>query len=212
MRLGVERKERAKEIVKILKKEYPDAQCSLHFSNPLELLIATILSAQCTDERVNKVTQNLFKKYKSAHDYSEASQTELEKDIHSTGFYKNKAKNIRSCCKDIAEKHQSKVPQTMEELTQLAGIGRKTANVILGNIFEIPGLVVDTHVKRLSHRMGLTKQSDPVKIEFDLHKIIPEKDWTNFSHLLIHHGRKICTARKAKCDICCVNKICPKII
>ncbi|MBI2608611.1 MAG: endonuclease III [Deltaproteobacteria bacterium] len=203
---------RAKKIIQLLKKEYPEAKCALRHKNPLELLIATILSAQCTDERVNIVTEKLFKKYKKAEDYARVSQKELEEDIHSTGFYRNKAKNIRACTKDIVEKHKNKVPNTMEELVSLSGVGRKTANVILGNAYETPGLVVDTHVKRLSNRMGLTKQKDPVKIEFDLHKVIPQKDWTMYSHLLIWHGRKVCTARKAKCDECCINKHCPKII
>ena len=203
---------RAKKIISLLKKEYPEAKCALGHQNPLELLIATILSAQCTDERVNIVTEKLFKKYKKAEDYARASQKELEKDIHSTGFYRNKAKNIRACTKDIVGKHKNKVPKTMEELVKLAGVGRKTANVILGNIYETPGLVVDTHVKRLSNRMGLTKQKDPVKIEFDLHTVIPQKEWTIYSHLLIWHGRKVCTARRAKCDECSINKYCPKII
>lgn len=203
---------RAKKIIQLLKKEYPEAKCALKHKNPLELLIATILSAQCTDERVNIVTEKLFKKYKKAEDYAHVSQKELEEDVHSTGFYRNKAKNIRACTEDIVEKYKNKVPNTMEELVKLAGVGRKTANVILGNAYGTPGLVVDTHVKRLSNRMGLTQEKDPVKIEFDLHKIIPQKEWTMYSHLLIWHGRKVCTARKAKCDECCLNKYCPKII
>jgi len=208
----VKKQTRALKIIKKLKKEFPHAKCALNYKNPLELLVATILSAQCTDERVNKVTLNLFKKYRSAEDYAESTQAELEKDIHSTGFFRNKAKNIRACCKDIIEKHKGKVPRTLEELVELPGIGRKTANVILGNVFDIPGIVVDTHVRRLSNRMGLTTLQDPVKIEFDLQKIIPQKEWTNFSHLLIWHGRKTCIARKPKCDVCCISDICPKII
>ena len=204
--------ELALKIIKSLKKEYPNATCALNYKNPLELLVATILSAQCTDVRVNKVTLNLFKKYKSAEDYAESSQTEFEKDIRSTGFFRNKAKNIRACCKDIIEKHKGRVPKTLEELIKLPGIGRKTANVILGNIFDTPGLVVDTHVKRLANRMGLTKLKDPVKIEFDLHHVIRKKEWTMFSHLLIWHGRKTCVARKPKCDQCCISDICPKLI
>ena len=204
--------ERALKIIKRLKKEFPHAKCALNYKNPLELLVATILSAQCTDERVNKVTLNLFKKYKTVQDYAESSLRELEKDIHSTGFFRNKAKSIRECCKGMIEKHKGKVPRTMEELVKLPGIGRKTANVILGNVFDIPGIVVDTHVRRLSNRMGLTTLQDPVKIEFDLQKIIPQKEWTNFSHLLIWHGRKTCIARKPKCDVCCISDVCPKLI
>lgn len=205
-------KERSLKIIQKLKKAYPDAECALNFKNPLELLIATILSAQCTDVRVNKVTKDLFEKYRTAKDYAGTSQKELEKDIRSTGFYRNKAKNIRACCKDIFEKYKGKVPNKMEELIELPGIGRKTANVVLGNVYDIPGIVVDTHVKRLSNRMGLTKLQDPVKIEFDLQKIIPEKEWTLFSHLLIHHGRQICTSRKAMCDKCAISDLCPKLI
>ena len=204
--------ERALKIIKYLKKEFPHAKCALNYKNPLELVVATILSAQCTDERVNKVTLNLFKKYKTVQDYAESSLRELEKDIHSTGFFRNKAKSIRECCKGMIEKHKGKVPRTMEELVKLPGIGRKTANVILGNVFDIPGIVVDTHVRRLSNRMGLTTLQDPVKIEFDLQKIIPQKEWTNFSHLLIWHGRKTCIARKPKCDVCCISDVCPKLI
>ena len=208
----VEKQTRALMIIKKLKKEFPHAKCALNYKNPLELVVATILSAQCTDERVNKVTLNLFKKYKTVQDYAESSLRELEKDIHSTGFFRNKAKSIPECCKGMIEKHKGKVPRTMEELVKLPGIGRKTANVILGNVFDIPGIVVDTHVRRLSNRMGLTTLQDPVKIEFDLQKIIPQKEWTNFSHLLIWHGRKTCIARKPKCDVCCISDICPKII
>ncbi len=202
--------ERIKNIITHLEKRYPDAQCALNFSNPLELMVATILSAQCTDERVNKVTKDLFKKYKKVEDYAKVKPEVLEHTIRSTGFYRNKAKSIISCCKEIVETHGGKVPSTMEELVQLGGIGRKTANVILGNAFGIPGIVVDTHVKRVTYRLGLTRNQDPVKIEYDLMELVPQKEWTQFSHLLIFHGRYTCMARKPLCGECVVERLCPK--
>ena len=202
-------KTRATKIITILRKTYPDAKCSLHFSNPLELLVATILSAQCTDERVNIVTKDLFKKYKTAGDYANAPAAELEKDIHSTGFYRNKAKSIQKCAAALLERHGGQVPSTLEELVQLAGVGRKTANVVLGNAFDTPGIVVDTHIQRLSQRMKFTKNTDPVKIEFDLNALVPQKDWTNFCHWMIWHGRKVCTARKPDCPHCPIGDYCP---
>ena len=204
------KKKRAKKIIALLKKEYPDAKCSLNFKNPLELMVATILSAQCTDARVNIVTKTLFKKYRKTQDYYKVPQEEFEQDIKSTGFFRNKAKAIQSACKVIAEKYRGKVPKTMEELTSLNGIGRKTANVILGNAYGIAsGIAVDTHVTRLSHRLGLSYAKTPEKIELELIKIVPQSDWILFPHLLIWHGRKICQARSPKCTQCVLNKICP---
>lgn len=196
-------------ILSILKKTYPDAHCELDFSNPLELLVATILSAQCTDVRVNAVTKALFQKYRKAEDYLKVKAGELEKDIRSTGFYKNKAKSIQGACKTMVEKHGGKVPKTMEELTALPGVGRKTANVILSNAYGVPGITTDTHVIRLSERLGLSKLKDPVKLEFALQKIIPQKGWTMASHVLIWHGRRCCYARKPDCPRCPVLKLCP---
>jgi endonuclease-3 len=207
----MENKKRVGRIVTLLKKKYPDAKCSLNFKNPLELLVATVLSAQCTDERVNKVTKDLFKKYKTAEDYACALPGILENDIRSTGFYKNKTKNIINCCKKISQNHGSSVPATLEQLVELDGIGRKTANVILGNAFDTPGITVDTHVKRLSNRLALTKNKDPVKIEFDLMELVPEKEWTHFSHLMIFHGRYACVARKPLCTECVLESLCPKV-
>jgi len=206
------KKRRTKRIVAGLDKVYPAAHCELIHANPLELLIATILSAQCTDKRVNIVTEKLFKKYRSARDFSGADISRLENDIRPTGFYKNKARNIKSACADIVEKHGGQVPQTMEELIQLGGVGRKTANVVLGNAFGINvGVVVDTHVARLSFRLGLTKNSAPEKIERDLMALVPQKKWALFSHLLIWHGRRRCFARKPDCAHCEVLKLCPRI-
>jgi endonuclease III len=202
--------ERVKQILAILKRAYPDAKCSLNYRNPLELLVATILSAQCTDTRVNIVTKALFAKYKSAADFADSLQEELERDIQSTGFYRNKAKSIRAMARSLIDKHGGKVPDTMEELVDLAGVGRKTANVVLGNAFgKDEGVVVDTHVARLSHRLGLTKHTDPIKIERDLMELVPKSDWTIWPHLLIHHGRAICVARKPKCNQCLLNELCP---
>ncbi|MEJ2430748.1 MAG: endonuclease III [Deltaproteobacteria bacterium] len=189
-------------ILDILDQTYPEAKCTLDFRNPLELLVATVLSAQCTDERVNQVTKSLFNKYRSAADFASAPLEELEDDIRSTGFFRNKAKSLKNCGAALVEQHQGAVPASLEQLVNLPGIGRKTANVILGAAFKIPGIVVDTHVGRISQRMGLTGEQDPVKIEFDLMEILPKDKWTVFSHQLIQHGRKICTARKPKCSEC----------
>jgi endonuclease-3 len=206
-----QRRQRVKRILPILKRTYPQAKCSLDHSNPLELIVATILSAQCTDDRVNIVTKDLFKRYRSAGDYARAPQEQLEKDIQSTGFYRNKTKSIRAMAQSLLERHDGKVPDTMEELVDLAGVGRKTANVVLGNAFnKNVGIVVDTHVTRLSNRLGLTKhEEDAVKIEQDLMQIVPQDEWTLWSHLLIHHGRAICQARKPKCDVCPLLQDCP---
>jgi len=199
---------RVKDIIKVLTKGIPDTTIALTFSSPLELLIATILSAQCTDVRVNKVTATLFRKYRSAKDYAQADLSELEQDIRPTGFYRNKAKSIQKCCQELVGRFGGEVPKTLEEMVNLPGVGRKTANVILGNAFGIPGIVVDTHVHRVSQRIGLTKKDDPVKIEFDLMEIVPKEEWTHFSNLLIWHGRKTCVARKPLCDSCAIRKLC----
>lgn len=197
-------------ILAILKKTYPDARCSLDFKTPLELLVATILSAQCTDVRVNIVTKELFKKYRTPADYARSVQEELERDIQTTGFYRNKAKSIRAMAASLLEQHGGDVPRTMEELTLLAGVGRKTANVVLGNAFDTNvGITVDTHVTRLSQRLGLTKYEDAVKIEQDLIPLVPQKDWALWSHLLIYHGRKICIARNPRCAECPLRPHCP---
>ena len=202
-------KERAKKIFAILKKEIPDAQCALRHKNPLELLVATVLSAQCTDKRVNEVTKALFQKYETPKDYAAVPPKTFEQDIRPTGFYRNKAKSIISCCQELVVKHGGQVPKTMEGLTQLPGIGRKTANVILGTAFGIPGIVVDTHVKRLANRMGFTNKNDPDKIEQDLMGLVPKEEWTSFSHTLIWHGRQTCLALRPKCPECKVNHLCP---
>ena len=199
---------RVKEIIKILSKEISDSRIALKFSNPFELLIATILSAQCTDVKVNQVTKDLFKKYRFAKDYAESNLTELEETIRPTGFYRNKAKAIQKCCKELVARFGGETPRTLEELVTLPGVGRKTANVILGNAFGIPGIAVDTHVHRVSQRIGLTKNDDPVKIEFDLMEIAPKEEWTHFSNLLIWHGRKTCVARKPLCESCPIRKLC----
>jgi endonuclease III len=204
-------KQRVRKIREGLAKLYPDAHCALHHANALELLVATILSAQCTDERVNKVTPALFKKYPDPKAFAESKQADLEEMIRSTGFFRNKATNIRACCKAIVEQHGGEVPRSMEDLVPLPGIGRKTANVILGNAFGIPGIPVDTHVGRLSRRMGLTENEDPVKVEYDLMTLIPKDEWTMFGHRMIFHGRQICQSRKPKCNECILNKVCPKI-
>ncbi|MEJ2649280.1 MAG: endonuclease III [Sedimentisphaerales bacterium] len=200
---------RVKKIIPILKKQYPEAKIALNFKNPLELLIATILSAQCTDARVNIVTKDLFKKYKSPLDWAKTDISQIENDIKSTGFYRNKAKNIKQACVKIDQDFGGKVPSSMEELVTLPGVGRKTANVVLGDAFGIPGITCDTHVIRLSRRLELSDNSDAVKLEFDLDEIVPEKDWTLFSHLIIMHGRNICIARKPKCPECKIAKYCP---
>jgi endonuclease-3 len=202
---------RTTQILSTLKRTYPDAHCALHFTTPLELLIATILSAQCTDERVNQVTPALFARCPDATSLAAISQSELEKIIHSTGFYRAKARSLRSCAASLVADHQGKVPKTMEALHKLAGVGRKTANVVLGNAFGLAeGVVVDTHVGRLSRRMGLTRHLDPVKVESALVRLIPKKDWTLVSHLLIAHGRKRCNARKPDCVQCELRKLCPR--
>ena len=202
--------ERAKQLLELFPKTYPGAHCELDFKNPLQLLVATILSAQCTDKRVNLVTPRLFAKYKSAAAFASAIPGKLEDDIRSTGFFRNKARSIRAAAAAIEKDHQGRVPETMEELRQLPGVGRKTANVVLGNAFgKDEGIVVDTHVARLSQRLGLTRQSDPEKIERDLMKIIPREHWTNWSHWLIWHGRRRCFARKPDCANCEVFRLCP---
>jgi len=205
-------KKRTREIIRRLRKTYPDAHCALNHANAFELLIATILSAQCTDARVNIVTADLFRKYRKPQDYLDVAQTELEQDIHSTGFFRNKAKNIQAACTRIIDTYGGEVPRSMTDLLSLGGVARKTANVVLGNAYGIAsGVVVDTHVGRLSQRLGLTTQTDPVKIENDLQELVPKKDWIMFPHWLISHGREICIARKPKCSICPLNNICPKI-
>lgn len=202
---------RARRINARLAKEYPDARCALDYENPLQLTIATILSAQCTDVCVNKVTPALFAKYPDAASIAAAPPADLETLIKPTGFFRNKARSIRACCQAIVDQHGGEVPQTMEELVHLPGIGRKTANVILGNAFGIPGIPVDTHVGRLARRMALTDHNDPVKVESDLMELIPRKEWTMFGHRMIFHGRQVCQSRKPKCDSCAVSKLCPKI-
>ncbi len=205
-----DRRRRVAAILPILKKTYPSARCSLNYRTPLQLLVATILSAQCTDVRVNMVTKDLFRKYKSAGDFAAASQETLEKEIQSTGFFRNKAKSLRAMGAALIERHGGQVPRTMEELTNLPGVGRKTANVVLGNSFGMnEGVVVDTHVSRLSQRLELSTHSDPVKIEQDLMELVPREDWTLWSHLLIFHGRNVCLARKPMCQRCAIEKHCP---
>lgn len=207
-----DKKQRTAEIIKRHKKAYPDAHCALVHTNAFELLVATILSAQCTDVRVNIVTADLFRKYRGPEDFLSVAQTELEKDIHSTGFYRNKAKNIQAACKRLIEVYGGNVPQTMDDLLTLGGVARKTANVVMGNAFGIAsGVVVDTHVSRLSQRLGLTKEKTPEKIERDLEKLVPKKNWVMFPHWMIYHGRQICDARKPKCGECTLADICPKI-
>ena len=208
MKRQADLKKRVKEIIKILSKEIPDSRIALRFSNPFELLIATILSAQCTDVKVNQVTMDLFKKYHSAKDYAESNLVTLEGDIRPTGFYRNKAKSIQKCCQELVKRFGGGIPRTLGELVTLPGVGRKTANVILGNAFGIPGIVVDTHVHRVSQRIGLTKKDDPVKIEFDLMEIVLKEEWTHFSNLLVWHGRRTCMARKPLCEKCPIRKLC----
>jgi endonuclease-3 len=203
-------RDQARRILRGLEKLYPEATCALHYTNPLQLLIATILSAQCTDARVNLVTPALFAKYPDAAAFARANREELQRLIQSTGFFRNKARNIIACCKQIVEKHDGEVPGTMEELVPLPGVGRKTANVVLGNAFGTPGIPVDTHVGRLSQRMGLTNQTDPVKIERDLMEVIPQKEWTHFGHRMIYHGRQVCHARKPLCGQCTLARLCAR--
>src|SRR5213082_1438622 len=208
--MPTKKQERANDIVVKLKQLYPKAKCSLDFTNAFELLIATMLSAQSTDARVNIVTKSLFRKYPNPQAFAAASQVEMERDVKQTGFFRNKAKAVIACSKAIVERHGGEVPRTMEELTALPGVGRKTANVVLGNAFKIAvGVVVDTHVARVSGRLGLTAHSEPEKIEQELMKLIPQKEWTVFSHRLIYHGRQICIARKPKCSECRLNELCP---
>lgn len=207
-----EAKERVLKILPLLKKTYPDAKIALNWDTPWNLFVAVVLSAQCTDVRVNIVTEELFEKYKKPEDYLKVPQEELEQDIRSTGFYKNKAKNIRGAAEKIINEFGGKVPQTMEELLRLPGAGRKTANCILGNAYGVPGITCDTHVIRLSRRLGLSENADPVKLEFDLMEIVPKKKlggWTMFSHYIIWHGRRICSARKPDCENCPIAKHCP---
>jgi endonuclease III len=199
---------RVEEIIKILSKAVPDSHIALRFSNPLELLVATILSAQCTDIKVNQVTPDLFKRYRTAKDYAEADLEELEEIIRPTGFYHNKANSIQKCCQELVGRLGGKVPNTLEELITLPGVGRKTANVLMGNAYGIPGIAVDTHVRRVSQRIGLTKNDDPVKIEFDLMEIVPREEWIHFSNLLIWHGRRICAAKRPLCQECPIRKWC----
>src|ERR1017187_5847635 len=206
------KKERAQKICAALQRTYPNAHCELNYSDPLQLLVATILSAQCTDKRVNLVTAELFKKYRTAKDFADAPLAEIEEAIKSTGFFRNKAKNIKACCTALVEKFGGEVPRTMNELHALAGVGRKTANVVLGNAFDINvGVVVDTHVTRLSNRLGLAKGTDAVKLEQNLMRLVPQEDWTLISHWLIWHGRRRCAARKPDCANCEIQKLCPQI-
>jgi len=195
----------------ILNKEYPDARVTLNFQNPLQLLIATILAAQCTDERVNSVTKDLFRQYPKAADFAQADLNTLEKNIRPTGFYHNKAKNIIQCCRMIIQKFDGHVPRTMEELASLPGVGRKTANIILGNAYGQQAVAVDTHVKRITRRLGWAKADDPDKIEFELMEVIPRPRWTMAGHLLVFHGRKTCYARNPNCNLCPVGQLCPKV-
>jgi endonuclease-3 len=198
-------------VVRQLRENYPDAVCALRFETPVQLLVATILSAQCTDERVNLVTSHLFKKYPTAATLSRASLSSLEKLIQSTGFFRNKAKNIKACCTQLVQEHGGEVPRQLDQLVKLPGVGRKTANVVLGTAFGLPtGVVVDTHVGRLSRRLGLTEESDPVKAERDLMAVLPKKEWIAFSHRMIYHGRAVCKARRPKCDSCDFRQFCPR--
>ena len=206
------KKIRMMKLITVFQRTYPNAHCELNFSNPLQLLVATILSAQCTDRRVNLVTAELFKKYCSAKDFADAILTELQEAVKTTGFFRNKAKNIKACCAALVEKFGGGVPRTMAELHALSGVGRKTANVVLGNAFGINvGVVVDTHVTRLANRLGLVKGTNAVKLEQELMKLVPQKDWTLFSHWLIWHGRRRCTARKPDCANCEIQNLCPQI-
>jgi endonuclease III len=207
-----ERKNQARRVLKRLAADHPDAHCALHFATPVQLLVATILSAQCTDERVNQVTEQLFAQYPTAHDLAKLPLSKLEKLIQSTGFFRNKAKNIKACCEELVAKHQGEVPKDLEALVQLPGVGRKTANVVLGVAYGLAtGVVVDTHVGRLSRRLGLTEEDDPVKVERDLMAILPSREWVDFSHRMIFHGRRVCAARKPKCDACSMASFCPQI-
>jgi len=207
---ALEKQKRLMKIIELLEKQYPQAKTALRYSSPLEILVATILSAQCTDKRVNIVTKSLFKKYRTTEDYANADLAELEQDIRSTGFYRNKAKNIKNAGRMLVEKFDSRVPDTMDELVELPGVARKTANIVLSNAYGvIVGIAVDTHVRRLSKRLGLTENTNPNKIEKDLMQIVPRSHWKIITNLLISHGRNVCMARKPKCDPCVLNKLCP---
>ena len=204
------KRQRVGKIVALLQKTYPDAHCELNYTNPLQLLIATILSAQCSDKQVNIVTEGLFKKYRTAKDFAAASLPQLEEDIRKIGLFRNKARSIQACCRALVEEHSGTVPSTMAQLVQLAGVGRKTANVVLGNAFNVnEGIVVDTHVTRLSNRLGFTRDTDPLRIEAQLQKLVPQSLWALLSHLLIWHGRRRCFARKPDCAGCEVQQLCP---
>ena len=206
----LDKRTRVMKIIELLEKEYPKAKTALHYASPIEILVATMLSAQCTDKRVNIVTKSLFKKYRTAEDYANADLAELEEAVRSTGFYRNKAKNIKRSGRMLVEKFNSQVPQTMDELLELPGVARKTANIVLSNAYGIiEGIAVDTHVRRLSKRLGLTENKNPNKIEADLMLIVPKSHWKRINNLLIFHGRNVCMARKPKCNICSLNKICP---
>jgi endonuclease-3 len=208
--VNLEPKERVAKIIQVLEKTHPDAKIALNFANPLELLVSTMLSAQTTDERVNIVTNSLFKKYKKPEDYAKADIHELEQDVRSTGFYHNKAKNLQNTCKLLVEKFQGQVPKTMEELLELPGVARKTANIVLYNAYGVTaGIAVDTHVHRLAKRLGLTENEDQNKIEQDLMELVPKDQWMHLTDLLIFHGRRVCTAKKPNCSGCVLNKICP---
>jgi len=207
---SVAERERAARVVATLRDLYPDAKCSLDFTTPLELLVATVLSAQCTDERVNVVTKRLFQQYRSAADYADADPETLEQDIKQTGFYRNKAKHLREAGQMLVERYGGEVPRTMAELIELPGVARKTANVVMGNAYGVvEGVVVDTHVGRLARRLGLTESEDPVKVEQELMALLPQSDWLDLSHLLIFHGRALCQARKPLCDACALATLCP---
>ncbi|MGE0525633.1 MAG: endonuclease III [Bdellovibrionales bacterium] len=206
------KKTRTRALLRKLRARYPGAHCALHHSCPLELLVATILSAQCTDERVNKVTPGLFRRYRSAADYAGSDVSELEGFIRTANFYRNKAKNLKQMGAQLVREHGGEVPREMSSLVALPGVGRKTANVVLGNAFGIAtGIVVDTHVRRLSFRLGLSRAEMPEKVEADLLQVVPKKDWIDFSHLLIFHGRQVCQARKPRCEECVLNSLCPKV-
>ena len=202
---------RVRRILRLLARAYPDAHCALHHDNTLQLLVATILSAQCTDARVNQVTPGLFARYPDAQAFAQAKPRELEQAIQSTGFFRTKARNLMACCQELVAHYQGQVPRTIDELVRLPGIGRKTANVVLGDAYGVPGITVDTHVGRLSRRLGLTQHTDPEKVEQDLMRLIPRKQWTPFSHRLIFHGRQVCHARKPRCSACTLADACPRI-
>jgi endonuclease-3 len=209
---SAETKRRALALVRGLREEHPDAHCELDFTNALELLVATILAAQCTDKRVNMVTKDLFRKYRTAEDYLGAPDKTLQDEIRSTGFFNNKTKAIKKACRSIVDDFAGEVPDTMDDLLRLAGVGRKTANVILANVFHVPGIVVDTHMLRLTRRMGLTENADAVKVEFDMMEIFPKEEWIAWSHLIPWHGRRVCAARNPACDTCAVADLCPKLL